>query len=274
MYLSGVHLYPVKSTRGLAVDQAEVQPWGLRDDRRWLIVDAAGAKLRPQTSRALLTIRATPMPDGDLVLDAHGRASLAVRRPVDGPAVPVTLSRVGTAAGAGAAADAWLSEALGQPVRLVWLDDPSRRPVSPTHGGRAGEAVSLADAGPLLLTSTASLDRLNMWVTQEAARRGEPAPAPLSMARFRPNVVVDGADEPFAEDGWRRLRIGTVSFRLLEQCDRCVVTTIDPDSLERGHEPIRTLSRYRRRDRKTWFGVRLVPTGTGTIRRGDPVAVD
>ena len=83
---------------------------------------------------------------------------------------------------------------------LGWLDDPRRRSVSADHGGRPGDVLSLADAGPLLLASTASLRRLDDWIAAGAAERGEEPPAPLPMERFRPTVVVDGAETPFAED--------------------------------------------------------------------------
>ena len=87
-------------------------------------------------------------------------------------------------------------------------------------------------------------------------------PTGLDMRRFRPNVVIDG-DEPFAEDAWPGVRIGDVHFRTTMVCDRCVMTTLDPDTLAGGKEPIRTLARHRRWDRSTWFGTRLVRVGGG-----------
>lgn len=92
----------------------------------------------------------------------------------------------------------------------------------------------------------------------------------LGMVRFRPNLVIDG-EEPFAEDGWPTVRIGDVELRTAETCDRCVMTTIDPETLERGKEPMRTLARHRRWDGKTWFGTRLVPLGDGELHVGDEV---
>jgi uncharacterized protein YcbX len=151
------------------------------------------------------------------------------------------------------------------PVRLGWLDDPNRRPVSLAHGGRDGEPLTLADAGPLLLTSEASLRQLNEWI---AAENREPAAV---MTRFRPNVVAGGVDEPFAEDRWTRVRIGDVRFRQAEQCDRCMMTMIEPDTLAQGKEPLRSLARHRRRDGKVWFGIRLIPESTGRISVGDRV---
>ncbi len=123
-----------------------------------------------------------------------------------------------------------------QPVRLVWQDDPAKRTVGEQHGGLADDSVSLADVAPLLLTTTASLDQLNEWIAADHE------PETIVMRQFRPNVVVDGDSVPFAEDDWRHIRIGDVSYRFAEHCDRCVVTTIDPVTLHHSKEPIRTLA--------------------------------
>jgi len=145
--------------------------------------------------------------------------------------------------------------------------------------------MSLADAGPVLLASEQSMAQLNDWIRADAAEAdvpdldpddlsdagAGPVVEPLDILRFRANIVVDG-DEPFAEDAWSGVRIGDVDFRTTELCDRCVMTTIDPVTLAGGKEPIRTLARHRRWDRRTWFGIRLVRTGGGsTLRVGDPV---
>ncbi len=167
-------------------------------------------------------------------------------------------------------------------VRLVWQDDPTVRSLAEDKGGRPGEYLSLADAGPLLLASEASMAQLNAWLSAEEdlprvpdppgadVRAGPGASTPLDIVRFRPNIVIDG-EEPFAEDAWPGLQIADLRFRTTMVCDRCVMTTIDPITLAGGKEPIRTLARHRRWDRKTWFGTRLVPLGNGTICVGDPV---
>jgi uncharacterized protein YcbX len=130
----------------------------------------------------------------------------------------------------------------------------------------------------VLLASEASMAQLNAWIAADAdepdvadldpddlsdVTATAPASADLDIRRFRPNVVIDG-DEPFAEDHWPQVRIGDVVFRTTMVCDRCVMTTIDPDTLAGGKEPIRTLARHRRWDRKTWFGTRLVRVGGGS----------
>jgi uncharacterized protein YcbX len=168
----------------------------------------------------------------------------------------------------GEAADAWFSEALDRKLRLVYLDDPTRRRIDPRYG-RPDDRVSFADGYPLLLTNTASLNVLNDWILE-----GGSDEAPLPMTRFRPNVVVAGAP-PWAEDGWvgRRVRIGAVTFRMPKLCARCVVPTTDQETAERGREPLRTLARYRNVDNRLLFGMNLIPDGTGEIRIGDEVTI-
>lgn len=270
MRLAAVHVHPVKSLGGIDADRAAVEPWGLRHDRRWLVLHSDGDVLTARDERRMLGVTATPTPGG-ITLTGPDGTTLVVPEPTDGPEVTARVSRLDTVRLAGGDAHGWLSAQLGRPVRLGWLDDPRRRPVSAAHGGRAGDPLNLSDAGPLLATTLPSLRRLDEWIAEGAAERGEPAPAALSMARFRPNVVLDGPVGPFVEDGWRTVRIGEVDFRFAERCDRCQLTLIDPATLTTGKEPIRTLARHRRHDGRTWFGVRLIPLSTGEIRVGDEV---
>jgi uncharacterized protein YcbX len=269
--VSEIRVYPVKSLGGVAVREAHVEPWGLRHDRRWLLLTPDGTVLTAREHHGLLALTAIPNDDGGVTLEARDGATLRVPSPLDGEPLSTTLSRLESVRAAGREADQWLSRLLSRPVRLGWLDDPRRRTVSTVHGGKPGDHLSLADAGPLLLTARASLRQLNHWAAEDAAQRGEP-PMPIVMTRFRPNVVIDGPYEPFAEDAWAALRIGEVPFRFGEHCDRCVLTTIDPDNQRAGKEPLRTLARHRQWDHKTWFGIRLIPLSTGRIRAGDPIA--
>jgi uncharacterized protein len=162
------------------------------------------------------------------------------------------------------AADAWFSAYLGRTVRLVHLDDPTRRPVDPEYG-RDGDTVSFADGYPLLLTSTGSLDELNRWLTDDGEQ-------PVPMTRFRPSAVVTGT-APWAEDHWRRIRIGPVAFRVAKPCGRCVVTTIDQLTGARGPQPLKMLGRHRNLDQQLVFGQNLIPDSAGVIRIGDPVEI-
>lgn len=269
--LGSIHIYCVKSFAGVAVTAAEAEPWGLRHDRRWLVVKPDGTVLTARREHRLLGMTAAPAESGTIMLTGLDGSRIHIREPAEGEPLRIGLSRLESVRAAGAEADDWLSHQLGQSVRLGWLDDPRRRTVSLEHGGRIGDSLNLSDAGPLLLTTTASLRQVNDWLAEGAADRGEIAPAPMVMARFRPSIVVDSAEPPFVEDDWRQVQIGGVQFRFAEQCDRCVMTTIDPQTLAVSKEPLRTLARYRQKDHKTWFGIRVIPSTTGTIRVGDCV---
>jgi len=267
-----MHLYPVKSTRAADVASAAVETWGLAGDRRWMVVDDDGLLVTAREEPRLLAVSAHLHGAGQLTVTGPHAAPLTVAGPA-GDLVPVQVwNDAVPARRPSSGADAWFGKLLERDVRLVWLDDPTLRNVDPRYG-KQGDHVSFADAFPVHLTATASLRQLNDWVADEAVLRGEQPPeSPLPMRRFRPSVVVDTMI-PFDEDRWTRLRIGTVAFRVVKGCDRCVLTTIDPDTLESGKEPIRTLARHRRWDGKVWFGVNLVPDTRGTISVGDDVTV-
>ncbi len=266
--LEAISRYPVKSCRGEQLTAATVEPWGLAGDRRWMLVDDAGAQVTAREHPALLSVVPRLSDDGGLVLTAPDLPELAVDVP-DGPPVPVSVFRHPfTATLAAADAAAWFGKVVGESVRLVFLDDPTRRAVNPRYG-RDGDVVSFADGYPLLMASTASLAALNAWIA-EGPRAHE---GPLPMVRFRPNLVVGGAT-PWAEDGWRRLRVGEAEFRAVKGCDRCVMTLVDPLTGAKTKEPLATLARHRRWDGATWFAMNLVPDTAGaTIRVGDDVEV-
>jgi uncharacterized protein YcbX len=265
--VESIHFYPVKSTAPTTVTTAEVELAGLRHDRRWMVVDATGDWITASACDALLGVTAIVSEDGALRLSSEGRPDITVDVPVDGVHIPVAISRLTTAVDAGDAAAAWFGEIVGEPVRLVWQDDPAKRKVGEKHGALGNEPVSLADTGPLLLTTTSSLNQLNEWIAADYE------PETIVMRQFRPNVVIDG-DTPFAEDDWSHIRIGDVTYRFAEHCDRCVVTTIDPLTLHHSKEPIRSMARHRKWDGKTWFGIRIIPLSTGTISVGDEVTAE
>ena len=271
MHVTGLWIHPVKSLGGQAIDSARVEPWGLEGDRRWGLVDPSGEKVTARDLHALLRLHAEQV-DDETIRIHDGGESILVDIPLGLPPIPVSHARQGFAPPADQDVSEWISERVGRPLRLVWQEEPTQRRMSGAHGGLVGDTLSLADAGPVLLTSEASLAQLQEWVDARAAEDDPAAGAasPLSMVRFRPNVVIDGG-EPFDEDGWGTLRIGEVRFRTAEVCDRCVMTTIDPETIVAGKEPIRTLARHRTWDGKTWFGTRLVPLDEGRIALGDEV---
>lgn len=289
MRLTDIWRYPVKSCRGERLAEAQVEPWGLAGDRRWMIIDGDGEVVTAREHHRLVLVTpsigtlstdalstdalSTDPEAGVIRLATPGLPELEVPVPDAATArlVPVKVSRSAlVAALACDEAGQWLSKVTGEEVRLVYLDDPTRRPTNPAHS-QPGDVVSFADGYPLLLTSEESLAQLNDWIAAGPLA----AEGPLPMKRFRPSVTVAGA-AAFAEDGWRLVRIGDVAFRVAKPCDRCVFTTIDPVTAANGKEPLATLARYRRWDGRVWFGINLIPDGPGpgaAIRVGDPVQV-
>ena len=259
--LTSLVRYPLKSAAGQSLESATVEPLGLEHDRRWMAVRPDGSFLTGREVPSLVRVQALPMPEG-LRLSAPGLPELLVPTPpVDAARLEVTVWKdTCSAARAGAEADQWLSGYLGRPAALVYVDARMERPVDPRYAAPE-DRVGFADGFPLLLISEASLADLNQRL-----------PRPVPMARFRPNLVVDGC-EPFAEDGWRRLRIGTVELAVVKPCARCVFTTVEPETGRRDpdQEPLRTLSTFRRTGRKVLFGQNLVVRRPGTVRLGDTV---
>ncbi len=262
MQLSGLYLYPIKSSAPLDVRTAVVEPRGLRHDRRWMVVDEEGGFLTGRQLPRLTLVRAWPDSQG-LSLDAPGMPSLSVPLPQTETTVPVNVWKNEVAAKrTEVTADTWLSEFLQQAVRLVHMDAGVVRPMTDPHS-RPGDEVSFADAFPLLLISRAALDGLNARLAK-----------PVSMLQFRPNLVVDGVPA-HAEDGWKRIRIGEVEFEVAKACTRCVFTTVDPVRGERDPdgEPLRTLIGYRRTPEGVTFGQNLIPRSSGSVSIGDAVEV-
>lgn len=267
MRLSALHLYPLKSAAGLAVETLDIVARGPRHDRRWLVVDAAGRFVTARQVSALVLVRARISEHG-LRLSAPGLADLDVALPApDAPRLQVSIWKDTVEAPViDPAADAWLSAYLGQPVRLVCMDEAARRAIKPAYA-QPGDEVSFADGYPLLVISRSALDGLN-------ARLADAGRAPVVMAQFRPNLVVAGA-AAHDEDGWARVRIGGIEFDAVKPCTRCVFTTVDPVSGARraDGEPLNVLKDYRRTQAGIIFGMNLIPRGTGTLRIGDAVTV-
>ena len=267
--VSSISVFPVKSAAGRAVDEAAVEAEGLADDRRWMVVDGSGECRTARRDRALLTIEATPLAGGLRLESRSGStAPLEVAEPAGVP-VPVTVhGRPLHGIPAAPEASEWVGEVIGRPdSTLVHVARP--RPLNPTRS-RPGDRTAFADAYPVTLATTASLRRLQDWVVETAMARGED-PVRLPMERFRPNLVLDGDLEPFVEDDWTRVCVGDVPFDVAKSIDRCVLTTVDPWTLESGPEPIRTLARHRAWDGATWFGIQLIPRSSGLVRVGDGV---
>jgi uncharacterized protein YcbX len=262
MKVAALACYPVKSLRGHSLQRATIDRIGIAGDRRWAVVNHGG---RFQTQRelpAMATIDVLRRPGGiTLVHCEHGRFDVPVPDArAEARDITVWRDRVPVRM-ASAGADTFVSAVLGRPLRLAFLDNPEARPIDPAFA-TGGEAVNLSDGFPLLVTTRESLDDLNRRLAN-----------PLQMRRFRPNIVIEGG-EAWAEDRWRRLRIGDLELRIVKPCARCSITTLDPLTGTRryGDEPLTTLRGFHRAGNGgIIFGQNAIPADAGEIAVGDAV---
>lgn len=259
--VQGLFVYPVKSCGGVEVDASRVTATGFEWDRRWMVVGSDGRFLS-QREHPRLTLVRVRVRDDRLVLQVPHLVDLEV--PLEtGEQTPIRVTvwkDEVRAIDEGGAAARWFSDHLGLESRLVRLADDDARPLG-TTSAQPGDRVSFADAYPFLLLSLGSLQHLNNRLN-----------LPVPMDRFRPNIVVDGC-KPHAEDTWGSVRIGEVDFSVVKPCARCVVTTTNQQTGERGREPLQTLATYRLQDGQVVFGQNLVHRGVGTVRVGDDVVI-
>lgn len=260
IHVSGLFRYPIKSCAGHALDAARLDRRGIEYDRRWMVVDVMGqfrtqrelprmALVHPRIGHGTLILAADGMPDLELGLTDPGQRSL----------VEVWKDRV-NAIDQGERAAEWLTRFLAEPLRLVRFVETEDRRVEPTYAVRAEDQVGFADAYPLLIANEASLADLNLRLEE-----------PLPMRRFRPNIVVGGAS-PYVEDAWSRVRIGEVEVAVVKPCARCAITTVNPDTGEKGKEPLRTLATYRRSEEgDVMFCQNAIHLMAGVLRVGDTV---
>ena len=263
--LSALYRYPLKSAKGEVLQQAHLDKLGLAGDRRWMLVDEASGRFLTQRAVAAMSqLSALWNATGGLTLAAPGHSPIEVALPVDDAQLRgVTIWRdTLRVPDAGDAAAAWVSAFIGKPTRLVQVPEALARTTQAGYG-KDDDKVAFADGFPLLLIGQASLDDL----VQRVGR-------PLEMLRFRPNLVIEGS-EAFAEDSWKRIRIGDVEFRVVKPCSRCILTTIDPQTGERSadREPLATLQQYRAQADGAMFGQNLVNDANGRLEVGMPVTI-
>ena len=233
--IASLHIYPVKSCRGIDVREALITPTGLEWDRRWMIVDAMDRFITQREVPKLATITVT-VGNGHLTLSANGYAPLAVDIAHGGPARQVRIwDDTCTGIDAGDQAAAWLRQVLANDLRLVRMDERAPRLANPKYVGTKPQPVTFTDGHQVLMISNESLAELNMRL-----------PEPIPMARFRPNVVIEGV-AAHAEDEMALFRLGPVVLRGVKHCTRCSVTTTDQLSGARDphQQPLRALGKYR-----------------------------
>lgn len=258
--LSGLYRYPIKSTAGQALDSMTVKEEGPVGDRRYMLARPDGTFLTARSHPWLQRVIATPVPGGLDIRHPELGETRAHEAEFEGrPFATQVWSDPFDALSTTAALDDWFSRVAGEPAKLLWIGNRS-----PRYRPAIERRVGFADGYPLMLISQASLDDLNRRMN-----------APQRMAQFRPNLVVAGT-HPYAEDGWKRIRIGEVEFLVDTPCSRCAMITVDPSTgqFQTRGEPLRTLANYRRGPGgKVYFGQNLIALNEGRLDLGAMVEV-
>ncbi|WP_406271011.1 MOSC N-terminal beta barrel domain-containing protein [Streptomyces sp. NBC_00191] len=258
--------YPVKGCAGVALTEALMTRAGLAHDRSFMVVGENGVFRSQRRDPRLAVVRPAITDDGGQ-LTLHAPGVDAVRIDVDRASARVGVELFGTAyegIDQGRAAAEWLSGVLGTPSRLVC--------VPPEHGrltdGLTPGTSGYADSSPVHILSVSSLQALNRRIAQTGS-------APLPMTRFRPNIVVDGWDDPHTEDRARRITVGSAELGYAKLAIRCAVTLVDQSSgAKAGPEPLRTLAGYRRAaEGGVAFGSKFSVVRTGELALGDDLVV-
>jgi uncharacterized protein YcbX len=260
VHLSALHIYPVKSCRGLAVPSAAVDEHGFVGDRRFMVVAEADGLFLTQRTHPRMALIETSLTSTSLFISSPGRGSVTIPLNASAGQRRVTVWKSTTSADdCGDEPAEWLSDFLGLPLRLVRIGGTYQRQ-NLKRAAQAGDVVSFADSCPFLVIGEATLADLN-------ARLAEPLP----MNRFRPNLVVAGG-APYTEDDWTKIRINGVVFRHAGPCARCPITTTNQETAVRGKEPLKTLATYRRDPADPTnvnFGANLIhETKHGTLQVG------
>lgn len=263
MFLTEINIYPIKSLGGISLNEAKVLPRGLEHDRRWLLVDK---------NNQFLTQRA--IPEMALLSVSLKEKSLEVRhkihqnkfieisfQPTDKKIKVQIWDDQCDALELENPINQWFSEILSFNCKLVYMPDSSKRKVDPNFA-KNQEIVSFADGYPFLILSEESLNHLNKKLKEK-----------LPMNRFRPNFVFSGGT-PHIEDTFKNFSIGNVNFKGVKPCARCSITTTNQATAERKAEPLKTLSTYRKKDNKIFFGQNLLlMQENGFVKLGDEIVL-
>lgn len=257
--ISALNIHPVKSLGPVSLSEVEIDRFGLRFDRRFMLVDDAGRFITQRKYSALAKVSAS-FDGSTLNISGEGipEISFSISEFSKEADVCVWSDEVGALTVQDRRTQV-ISDYLGVNVALAYMPDSTFRQVDREFFAES-QQVSFADGFPILLTNQASLDDLNSRLE-----------VPVGMNRFRPNIVLEG-DIPFQEDSWKRIAIGEIEFALVKPCSRCIMTCIDEHG-EIGKEPLKTLAKYRKNDFGVCFGQNMVQLNTGKISLDDKLRV-
>lgn len=255
--VQSLHVYPVKSCAGISLRESLLIETGLEFDRAWMVVDKRGQFVTQRHLPRMALIQPV-LRSYEMILRAPGMLALHIALDtVEKPVRAKVWDDDVAAYDMGDLCAQWFSDFLGAKLRVVRFDPEQRRLSERRWTGTIEAENGFADGFPLLVTSAASMTELN----RRLLAQGHEA---VTMARFRPNLVLDGLD-PHGEDPLDEITIGTddgpVRLKLVKPCARCPIPDVDPATGVPGHAVGDALQSYRadaRLDGALTFGMNAV----------------
>jgi uncharacterized protein len=257
LQVSELFIYPIKSLGGISLSSALVTDRGFQYDRRWMLVDSDNQFMTQREFAEMALLKVQIEENGLKVTNKQKGDSIAIPFETNGETITVQVwsDRV-----KGIVVDkklnAWFSDMLSTSCQLVYMHDQTQRRVDGRYAIHK-EITSFSDGYPFLIIGQSSLDDLNNRLDEK-----------LPVNRFRPNIVFTGGS-PYEEDTLAHFTINDIHFYGVKLCSRCVITTINQDTIKKSKEPLRTLSKYRMKNNKIYFGQNLLHHGEGSIAVGD-----
>lgn len=262
MKISDIIHYPVKSLAGNHLLNVDVHERGLMDDRRLMLINDKGTFISQRKFPMLSQIEVGITEDNIVLRDRRSNEFIKHKLEFELKKTDVKIwrSQVTSHQFLYKELDEWISERMNANLRFVYMDESDHRHMNPEYASD-DEIVSFADGYPILICNEGSLNQLNSKLTR-----------PVTMAHFRPNLVVDG-NIAWEEDKWKRVKIGEVILRIPKPCARCTIINIDPHTGEKDKEVLLTLSQERMIDGKILFGINAIVEKTGKIQLEDKLEI-
>lgn len=263
--LQEIWIYPIKSLTGIALQKSQVLPKGLQYDRRWMLVDDSGKFLTQRTMPEMALFKVVLENEALVISNKNTHEQDSIRLELNPQKFDKTMTALiwndqVEVLEVNEKYSTWFSKQLNINCKLVYFPESNTRDIDPDYA-KNNEQVNLSDGYPILIIGQSSLDALNQKLD-----------IPVSIHRFRPNFIFSNGS-PHEEDNWKSFQIGRLHFEGVKPCSRCVVTTINTETSEKGLEPLKTLANYRKLNGKIYFGENIIPRTYGEVQIGDIIEV-
>ncbi|MGW8122538.1 MOSC domain-containing protein [Roseivirga echinicomitans] len=259
LIITALYIYPIKSLSGIEVAKAKVESRGFQHDRRFMLVDENNQFIT-QRKFAKMALLQPALTASEIIVrhkkEAVSPLKISLAEPNTSPEMVTIWDDTCPAKPVSHEADEWFSTVLGMKCRLMYMHDDSIRQADQRYAINETDKVSFADGYPFLMISEESLAQLNGKLDE-----------PMDMRRFRPSIVFKGG-KPHEEDEIRKVFCNGIEMFGVKPCARCVMTTVNPDTSEKGKEPLQTLSSYRQIGNKILFGENFIATNKGELKVG------